>query len=169
MGAVQEPGGDGSTGLPAYAQPQPVAASDPGAPAAPAASRASVMQQLAGHLQEMVAEMRQEITAGGVGRVAIRLHPEYLGQVVLRISIDRSGTVTAQFAVENPQVRAWIEEELPQLRAALAEHGLQLADANVDSGPGYNHENLFALGDPLAGWGSNRGPAGLRRNQSSVT
>ncbi|MFO7311361.1 MAG: flagellar hook-length control protein FliK, partial [Bacillota bacterium] len=136
VGAVQEPGGDGSTGLPAYAQPQPVAASDPGAPAAPAASRASVMQQLAGHLQEMVAEMRQEITAGGVGRVAIRLHPEYLGQVVLRISIDRSGTVTAQFAVENPQVRAWIEEELPQLRAALAEHGLQLADANVDSGPG---------------------------------
>lgn len=161
VGAVQEPGGDGSTGLPAYAQPQPVAASDPGAPAAPAASRASVMQQLAGHLQEMVAEMRQEITAGGVGRVAIRLHPEYLGQVVLRISIDRSGTVTAQFAVENPQVRAWIEEELPQLRAALAEHGLQLADANVDSGPGYNHENLFAFGDSLAGWGSNRGPAGF--------
>src|SRR5690606_30929949 len=92
VGAVQELGGDGSAGLPVYAQPQPVVASDPGAPAAPAASRASVMQQLAGHLQEMVAEMRQEITAGGGGRGPVRPHPEYLGHGVLRHRADRAGT-----------------------------------------------------------------------------
>jgi len=159
VASTQEPaGGDGGTGMAFSVQPQPLAGPEPGSPD-PSVFRGSVTQQLSEHLLELVAEMRQQVTPGGGGRVAIRLHPEYLGEVVLRISVDPSGSVTARFAVENSQVRAWIQEDLPELRAALAEHGLQLADAHVDSGPGHGHSGLLAFGGSTSGWGANHAPS----------
>lgn len=123
------------------------------APGAPASARAAVLQQLATHLQDMVASFRQETAPGGVEQVSIRLHPEYLGEVVLRISVDPGGSVVAHFSVDNPQVRSWIEQDLPQLRIALAEHGLQLTDAGVDSGPGSDGGSwLHAGGSPGTDW-----------------
>src|SRR5690606_6015038 len=158
--AAQEGTGADASGKAAFfLQAQPLAPGHWSAPGAPAAARPSVLHQLATHLQEMVAAWRQESAPGGVERVAIRLHPEYLGEVVLRISVDPSGTVTARFTVDNPQVRAWIEQDLPQLRAALAEHGLQLADAGVDSGPGHHSSFAFEAGTgPGGGWSSGHSP-----------
>ena len=124
-------------------------------PAAPAL-RAGVLQQLASQLQEMVAALRQEATPQGIERVFIRLRPEFLGEVVLRISVDPNGNVYARFAVDNPQVRAWIEQDLPQLREALAQHGLHLADAGVDSGPGSGGDGWFLAGAG-PGWGDGSG------------
>ncbi|HEY8416768.1 MAG TPA: flagellar hook-length control protein FliK [Limnochordales bacterium] len=135
-----------------YLQAQPWADTRLDGPGAPLALRAGVLQQLAAQLQDMVAALRQETMPGGIERVSIRLRPEYLGEVVLRISVDPNGSVIARFSVDNPQVRAWIEQDLPQLRAALAQHGLNLADAGVDSGLGSGGDPWFQAGAG-PGWG----------------
>ncbi len=152
-------GTDGGFGLIAGQAPLSSAGAGPETAGAEGATRASVMEQLAAHVQEMVASWRQEVGPDGAARVSIRLHPEHLGEVVLRISVDPSGSVTARFAVENPQVRAWIEHDLPQLRAALAEHGLQLVGAGVDSGPGSDggHNPSWFDGGAGASTGSGTG------------
>ncbi|MBO8141051.1 MAG: flagellar hook-length control protein FliK [Firmicutes bacterium] len=121
----------------------------------------AILEQLADHLREMVASISHQVGPDRVHRAAIRLRPEHLGEVVLRISVDSQGIVNARFLVDNPAVQAAIERELPKLQAALGEHGLQLGQASVDSGPGSGGGGLtdaggfawgYGDGDPQARW-----------------
>lgn len=94
----------------------------------------SVMSQLRAPMEDIVAEMVRTPARDGVEQVSIRLRPEFLGEVVMRIAVDADGVVTARFIAEHAYVRNMIEQQLPELRAALSQHGLQLGDASVAGG-----------------------------------
>ncbi|MFL6587674.1 MAG: flagellar hook-length control protein FliK [Luteimonas sp.] len=65
-----------------------------------------------------------------LGHAEIRLNPEHLGRIDLKIQLD--GTrVSAEFASANADVRQALEATLPKLRDMLGQHGLQLGHADV--------------------------------------
>lgn len=65
-----------------------------------------------------------------LGHAEIRLNPEHLGRIDLKIQLD--GTrVSAEFASANADVRHALEATLPKLREMLGQHGLQLGQADV--------------------------------------
>ncbi|MCD9095559.1 flagellar hook-length control protein FliK [Luteimonas fraxinea] len=65
-----------------------------------------------------------------LGHAEIRLNPEHLGRIDLKIQLD--GTrVSAEFASANADVRQALEATLPKLREMLGQHGLQLGQADV--------------------------------------
>lgn len=95
----------------------------------------SVASQLRSPMHDIVAELvRSPARDGSAEQVSIRLRPEFLGEVVMRISVDGDGVVTARFIAEHALVRNMIEQQLPELRASLGQHGLQLGDASVSGG-----------------------------------
>lgn len=96
--------------------------------------RSSLVSQLAEPLQELIETMTRERGPGQTEQVSIRLRPEFLGEVLLRVSVDPAGTVNARFVADNPLVRAMIEQDIGQLQATLDEHGLVLGEASVDAG-----------------------------------
>ena len=96
-----------------------------GAEAAPSSGFGeTIMSQLRPPVEDIVAELTRMPGADGrTEQVSIRLRPEFLGEVVMRISVDADGIVTARFIAEHAFVRSMIEQQLPELRAALAQHG----------------------------------------------
>lgn len=96
--------------------------------------RENVLQQVREPFDDIVAELVRTPARGGVEQVSIRLRPEILGEVVMRIAVAPDGSVTARFFVEHAYVRQMIEQQLPELRASLSQHGLNLADASVFGG-----------------------------------
>lgn len=74
--------------------------------------------------EQIVQSIRvQALDLGGEARV--RLRPEYLGEVVVSVKVDR-GAVTATLQADTPAVRRWIETNEAALRVGLADHGLHL-------------------------------------------
>ena len=67
--------------------------------------------------------------------VEIRLKPESLGRVVLKVSME-SGRLSARFEVSDPEVRTVIETRMDDLRRDLAEQGLQVQSLAVSVGDG---------------------------------
>lgn len=65
-----------------------------------------------------------------LGHAEIRLNPEHLGPIEVRIQVD--GTqVSAEFQSGHAGVRQAIEASLPRLRDLLGQQGLQLGQADV--------------------------------------
>jgi flagellar hook-length control protein FliK len=88
---------------------------------------------------QIVRSIRMQWT-GGLGEARVTLRPEYLGDVVASITVDR-GLVTATLHADTPEVRRWIESHAASLRDALSEHGLQLdrlavVEPERDTAPG---------------------------------
>ncbi|MEO3991877.1 flagellar hook-length control protein FliK [Pseudocitrobacter cyperus] len=77
----------------------------------------------------------------GLHSAEIRLHPEDLGalQITLRVQQEQA---QIHIVSEHAHVRHAMEQALPQLRAAMAESGIQLGEANVsaDAQPGASGE-----------------------------
>lgn len=65
-----------------------------------------------------------------IGHARIRLHPEELGAVDVRLRLD-GDRVSADFISARPEVRQALEQSLPRLEELLGEHGFQLAHADV--------------------------------------
>lgn len=132
------PGESGSGGAAGYAAGAAglSGASARGAEAPPGPALAeSVASQLRGPMEDIVAELIRTPAEGGrPEQVTIRLRPEFLGQVVMRIAVDADGVVTARFVAEHALVRSLIEQHLPELRETLAQHGLELGEAAVSGG-----------------------------------
>lgn len=133
-----------------------------GAEAAPSSGFGeTIMSQLRPPVEDIVAELtRMPAADGRTEQVSIRLRPEFLGEVVMRISVDADGIVTARFIAEHAFVRSMIEQQLPELRAALAQHGLELGDASVaggeaglawDDGPSPDHARHTGSRSPSFG------------------
>jgi hypothetical protein len=79
--------------------------------------------------QQVVRGMFLQVRQGG-GAARIRLSPEHLGEVVveMRVHGDR---VTATLRADTATVRAWIARHESDLRAGLADVGLQLDELQV--------------------------------------
>lgn len=72
--------------------------------------------------------------SGGLGEARVSLKPEFLGEVVASINVER-GVVTATLQADTPEVRTWIERNAASLRDALGEHGLRLDRLEVAEPP----------------------------------
>ena len=70
-----------------------------------------------------------------LGRAEIRLNPEQLGVVDIRLDLDGS-RVSVELSSANQEVRQALEASLVRLREMLAGQGLELARADVGSGHG---------------------------------
>jgi len=65
-------------------------------------------------------------------RAEIRVNPQHLGPVEVRIGMD-GDKVSLMFTAVHPDTRAAIQDALPQLREMLADSGLSLGNASVST------------------------------------
>lgn len=68
-----------------------------------------------------------------IGRAEIRVSPDHAGPIDVRLQMDGS-RVSAEFSSANADVRQALEASMGRLRDQLAQHGLELAQADVGSG-----------------------------------
>ena len=90
-----------------------------------------------------------------VKQAKIRLHPEDLGQVDVKVSAQQhTGQVDVTFAAQHPAAVHALQQTLPQLDALLAQHGLSLGQASVGqqssggdgrSGSGFSGQGADAI------------------------
>ncbi|MBK9580129.1 MAG: flagellar hook-length control protein FliK [Fibrobacterota bacterium] len=83
--------------------------------------------------------------AEGKRELSLRLWPEELGEVRLSLRMSDGNGIQANMVVENDAVRQAMLDSMPQLRDALARHGLDLEKMTVSVGTG---------GSAMAGSGS---------------
>jgi flagellar hook-length control protein FliK len=69
----------------------------------------------------------------GVQSARLKLHPEHLGPLDVRIQIDDDGA-RVWFGAQHGQTREALEAAIPRLRELFADQGLQLVHADVTSG-----------------------------------
>lgn len=66
--------------------------------------------------------------------MVIRLKPEYLGELTLKVSVAASGAVNAAFHTDNAAVRTIIETSMIQLKQELQAQGLKVDNVGVYAG-----------------------------------
>lgn len=71
----------------------------------------------------------------GIGRAELRLNPEHLGVIDIRLQID-GNRISAEFQSANADVRHALENSVGRLRDMLGQHGMQLAHSDVGQGRG---------------------------------
>lgn len=89
----------------------------------------------------------------GEQEIELHLHPAELGPLSISLKLGESGA-QAQFLSAHPQVRAAVEQAIPQLREALAEQGIALGETSVgerqqqprDERPGTQERNRALAG-----------------------
>lgn len=70
------------------------------------------------------------IATDGPQSASVRLSPEHLGPLHIRIAV-RDGDAAVTFGASHADTRAALEQSLPRLRELLAAQGLNLAEASV--------------------------------------
>ena len=70
--------------------------------------------------------------------MVIRLKPEHLGELTLKVSVAASGAVNATLHTDNASVRAIIETSMIQLKHELQAQGLKVDNVGVYAGLGDN-------------------------------
>jgi flagellar hook-length control protein FliK len=105
------------------------------APAAPAAPTAPTVVQLPSPVgsQAFAQDLGQQVawlSGQGIKQARIRLHPEELGSLDVKVSVTH-GRVDVVFSAQHPAAVAAVQQSLPQLDHMLAQHGLSLGHAEV--------------------------------------
>ncbi len=80
--------------------------------------------------QSMVDQVRFRLSQGlrfGQQEVVVRMHPRELGEVRLSLNSD-DGNLRAHLHVQSQQVQDVLERNMPRLREALAEQGIDVED-----------------------------------------
>ncbi|MBD3895224.1 flagellar hook-length control protein FliK [Halomonas sp. ML-15] len=136
---ILAPGAGSAQGTTASPQPlgQPLATPNGAALSAPVASQ---------QWQQQLGQQLVNLTQRGDQRVELRLNPAELGPLSVSLKLGESGA-QAQFLSANAQVRAAVEQAIPQLREALEEQGISLSEAMVgEHAGGQQGEMAFANG-----------------------
>ena len=174
--AAQAPGGIGdllATSLPkAAARPDDKSAVDalagllqptPSAlPAAPlmAPHALAIASPVGSH--DFAQQLGQQVAwLGGqdIKQARIRLHPEELGSLDVKVSVQHGGQVDVSFAAQHPATVHALQQTLPQLDALLAQQGLSLGQAQVgQQSPGGGDANRQS---PAAGTAGDPGDAAI--------
>lgn len=94
---------------------------------------ADLFRQIAQGARQMVEQGRSEME--------IRLHPEHLGRLTLRVEMDGRG-LKAEFTVTNQAVRATVESGLAGLRAQLEGAGVEVRALTVSVGGDQPRQNF---------------------------
>lgn len=102
-------------------------AAAPGKPAAPILRQTPAEDAFAAQLQRGIAAALN----GSGGTVTMRLSPEVLGSLQVRLDLHGS-TVAARFRVESDEARKLLDQHMPALRSALEARGLVVDRVVVD-------------------------------------
>jgi hypothetical protein len=97
--------------------------------------------------------------AGGGKEVRVKLVPEHLGELLIKVSRDDNG-VSAKIVVESVAIKSLLESDAGRLKSLFAEQGLELNKYSVEvgaHGPGPEREN------PWTGNGRGRFPGSPAR------
>ncbi|MFY0542784.1 flagellar hook-length control protein FliK [Brevibacillus sp. H7] len=81
--------------------------------------------EFAQKVSELFVKQMKIGTANGVSEAKLILYPQSLGQVDVKIT-SHNGQITAQFSAETANGKELLDNQLPQLRAALTQQGLQV-------------------------------------------
>lgn len=80
-----------------------------------------------------VADQVRFVRRPGVEEMTMRLNPEALGEVTVKLMLE-GGRLTARFHADNPEVRQVLENSLQQLKLELSTAGLKVHDVGVYAG-----------------------------------
>ena len=86
------------------------------------------------NIQAQIVEQARLLRTQTDTQMVIRLRPEHLGDLTLRVTVGGDGAVTASFHSDNAQVRNTIENTLVQLRQELNNQGIKVDKVEVFSG-----------------------------------
>lgn len=137
-----------------FAETMNAAAPTEAAPVQQAQDPYNVMQQ--------VVEQARLIRTDANTEMVIRLNPEHLGELTLRVAVTAGGAVNATFHTENAQVRGLLESSMIQLKQELQQQGLKVNNVDVQSGLS---EDFFAQSQ--AGQQGFQQPQQSARNQAA--
>ena len=80
-------------------------------------------------VKQLVEQMKVQVSPDTT-ELRLTLKPETLGEVMLRV-ITQNGIVSAQFYAETQRIKEIIEANLNQMRSALAEKGIEVAELSA--------------------------------------
>ena len=86
------------------------------------------------NVPQQIVEQDKLLQRGADSQMIIKLNPEHLGQLSLKVSVNGNGGVTATFHTDNAQVRAILETTMTQLRQQLDEQGIKVDNVEVHTG-----------------------------------
>ena len=86
------------------------------------------------NVPQQIVEQAKLLQRGADSEMIIKLNPEHLGQLSLRVSVNGNGGVTATFHTDNAQVRAILETTMTQLKQQLDEQGIKVDNVEVQTG-----------------------------------
>ncbi|MBR3747618.1 MAG: flagellar hook-length control protein FliK, partial [Selenomonadaceae bacterium] len=92
--------------------------------------------------------------------MVIKLNPEHLGELTLRISVSQNGAVNASFHSDNAQVRTIIENSIVQLKQELNNQGIKVENVEVYAGLS---DGSLMNGQGGQAWQQNRQQSGGNR------
>ncbi len=127
------------------------------APAAPASAVIPVPVGSPGFAQELGQQVTWYV-GHDVKQARIRLHPEELGSLDVKISVNH-GRVDVVFHAQHPGAVAAVQQSLPQLDQMLAQHGLSLGNTEVGQQDRGNHRGHAERGDNVAEITEAHGPS----------
>lgn len=86
------------------------------------------------NVPQQIVEQAKLLQRGTDSQMIIKLNPEHLGQLSLKVSVNGNGGVTATFHTDNAQVRAILETTMTQLKQQLNEQGIKVDNVEVHTG-----------------------------------
>ncbi len=86
------------------------------------------------NVPQQIVEQAKLLQRGTDTEMVIKLNPEHLGQLSLKVSVNGNGGVTATFHTDNAQVRAILENTMIQLKQQLNEQGIKVDNVDVQTG-----------------------------------
>ena len=86
------------------------------------------------NVPQQIVEQAKLLQRGTDSQMIIKLNPEHLGQLSLKVSVNGNGGVTATFHTDNAQVRAILETTMTQLRQQVDEQGIKVDNVEVHTG-----------------------------------
>jgi flagellar hook-length control protein FliK len=97
---------------------------------------------------------------GSSSQIRLRLVPENLGDLNVKLTVDSTGSVNASVLAHTPEARDALLANQGQLHRSLADAGLKLASFNVDLSN--NGANMFAQQQSPQPQGQSRSAFGQR-------
>ena len=96
-------------------------------------------------VMEQISDKIKVDSTGNLKSLEIKLEPESLGKVILRI-VSENGTLSAKIITSNEKVKSAIDMNMEDVKETLAQQGIDIKsiDVSVDSeGKGDGFEGLF--------------------------
>ena len=106
------------------------------------------------NVPRQIVEQARLLRRGEDTQMVIKLHPDHLGELTLKVSVSANGAVNASFHSDNAQVRAIIENTLVQLKQELNNQGLKVDNVDVYAGL---TDGQLPQGEGQQAWQQNQG------------